>query len=56
MQQGWVETGQGETHATPWAAPEVLMRESPWLKADQIGAPVLLLTADMDFVTLSGSE
>lgn len=56
LQQGWVETGQGEVGATPWGNPEALMKESPWLKADQIEAPILLLTADMDYVALGNSE
>ena len=55
-QQGWVENGQGELGATPWTDPVAYVRESPWLRADRISAPVLLLTADMDYVGLTNAE
>lgn len=55
-QQGWVETGQGEIGAMPWEDPARMAEASPWLKADMISAPVLLITADRDFISLSQSE
>lgn len=47
---GWVETGQGGLGAPPWADPARYMRNSPVLSADRITAPVLLITADRDYV------
>ena len=55
-QQGWVETGQGEVGATPWGDPARLAEESPWLKADQVSKPVLLIAADRDFVSMTQAE
>ncbi len=55
-QQGWVETGQGEVGATPWSDPARLAEESPWLKADRIRNPVLLIAADRDFVSVTQAE
>lgn len=54
--QGWAETGQGALGAPPWAAPEAYAASSPYLMADRIRDPVLLLAADMDFVPLSQAE
>lgn len=55
-QQGWVETGQGEVGATPWGDPAKLVAESPWLKADQVRNPVLLIAADRDYVSMTQAE
>ena len=55
-QQGWVETGQGGLGESPFEASQRYAKASPWLAADQIHSPVLLMTADMDFVTTSQSE
>lgn len=55
-QQGWVETGQAGLGEPPFDASERYAKASPWLAADQIHTPVLLITADMDFVTTSQSE
>lgn len=55
-QQGWVEAGQGDVAAPPFAAAERYAAESPWLGADQIQAPVLLITADRDYIPMSQSE
>jgi len=54
--QGWVETGQGNLAVPPWADIAVYAASSPYLLADRITAPVLLVTADMDFVPMSQSE
>lgn len=54
--QGAAETGQHGLGAPPWRAFEAYRATSPYLIADQIDAPVLLLTADMDFVPLSQAE
>lgn len=56
IQMGWVETGQGNTGGTPWRAEERLEAFSPYRRAQDITAPVLLITADRDFVPLSQSE
>ncbi|MEN5229235.1 prolyl oligopeptidase family serine peptidase [Brevundimonas naejangsanensis] len=55
-QMGWVETGQGQTKATPWEAPERFAALSPYSTAWRIQDPVLLISADRDFVPLSQSE
>jgi len=55
-QQAWVEGGQGALGAPPWADPAAYVERSPWLAADRITAPVLLITADRDFVPMSQSE
>lgn len=47
---GAVETGQLALGAPPWAAPEVYANASVISAADRIDAPVLLLTADRDYV------
>lgn len=54
--QGWAETGQAALAAPPWLAPEAYAASSPYLMADRIKDPVLLLAADMDFVPLSQAE
>lgn len=54
--QAWVETGQINRGALPWAAVEAYVEGSPYLAADRITAPVLLITADRDFSTVSQSE
>lgn len=56
MQQGWVEVGQGELQAPPWVDPQAYIARSPFLAANRIHAPVLLLTADKDFVPMSQAE
>lgn len=55
-QQGWVETGQGGLGEPPFGAGERYANLSPYLAADRIRRPVLLITADMDFVATSQSE
>lgn len=55
-QQGWVEAGQGGMTVPPWADPAGYVARSPFLAADRITAPVLLLSADLDYVPLSQSE
>ena len=55
-QQGWVEMGQGGMNAPPWTAPADYIAHSPYLAADRITAPVLLITADKDFVPMSQAE
>ncbi len=56
FQQGWVEAGQGGLEETPWAAPETYAEASPYLDAATIQDPVLLITADRDYVPMSQSE
>lgn len=55
-QMGWVETGQGQTGAPPWKAMEKFAALSPYTTAWRIRDPVLLISADRDFVPLSQSE
>ncbi|RZJ42010.1 MAG: S9 family peptidase, partial [Brevundimonas sp.] len=55
-QQGWVEAGQGGLGVRPWEDPAAYVAASPFLRADRITAPVLLLTADQDYVPVSQSE
>jgi len=55
-QQGYVEVGQGALGARPWEAPQVYLDHSPYLAADRITAPVLLVTTDRDFIPMSQSE
>ncbi|CAN5310190.1 S9 family peptidase [soil metagenome] len=53
---GWVESNQGGISGPPWAATEAYVEASPFLKADRIKAPLLLIGSDMDFVSLSQAE
>lgn len=55
-QQGYVEVGQGALAARPWENPRAYLDHSPYLAADRITAPVLLITADRDFIPMSQSE
>lgn len=55
-QQGWVEVGQGAVGASPWDDPQAYIARSPYLTIDRISAPVLLLTADRDYVPMSQME
>lgn len=55
-QMGWVETGQGQTGAPPWKARDKYAALSPYTSAWRIRDPVLLISADRDFVPLSQSE
>lgn len=53
---GWVEAGQAGLGAPPWERPQAYAEASPYLHADRIIRPVLLITADRDFVPQSQSE
>jgi len=55
-QMGWVETGQGDTGGPPWRAPDRYAVASPYAVADRIRQPMMLVTADRDFVPMSQSE
>lgn len=54
--QGWAEAGQGGRKVPPWADIESYVEGSPFLAANQIHAPVLLITADRDFVPVTHAE
>lgn len=56
MTQAFVESGQGLMGTTPWEAPDLYLANSPFMRAGEVSAPVLLLTADMDFVPMSQTE
>lgn len=53
---GWVETGQGGLGSPPFADTVRYVRNSPALAADRISAPVLLFTADRDYVPPGQAE
>lgn len=55
-QQGYVEVGQGGLAERPWVNPQAYLDHSPYLAADRITQPVLLITADRDFIPMSQSE
>lgn len=55
-QMGWVESGQGETGGSPSRARDRFEAGSPYLQAQDIRSPVLLITGDRDFVPMSQSE
>lgn len=48
---GYAETGQGRMGAPPWEALDLYAAASPALLADRIRTPVLLITADGDYVS-----
>lgn len=54
--QGFTEQGQGRLGVPPWEATEAYLASSPWLRAEDVRAPVLLLTADLDFVPMRQAE
>ncbi len=56
LQQGWVEEGQGGLGGAPWSDPAAYVASSPFLAADHVNRPVLLLTADKDYIPMSQSE
>lgn len=53
---GWVETGQGGLGSPPFANTDRYVRNSPALAAGRISAPVLLFTADRDYVPPGQAE
>lgn len=55
-QQGWLETGQGGIAGPPWVDTAGYLQNSPLLAADRITAPVMMITADRDFVPMSQAE
>lgn len=55
-QQGWAEVGQAALAGPPWSNVQRYADASPYLAADCITAPVLLIAADRDFVAVSQSE
>lgn len=55
-QQGWIETGQGGPSGRPWSDTATYVADSPFLAADRIRAPVLLITSDRDYVPMSQAE
>jgi dipeptidyl aminopeptidase/acylaminoacyl peptidase len=56
LQQGWVEEGQGKLSVPPWKDPSAYIAKSPFLSADRMTRPLLLLTADKDYIPMSQSE
>lgn len=53
---GAYEAGQAGLGGPPWTAPSAYAAASPLLAADKIAAPVLLITADRDYVPMTQSE
>lgn len=54
--QGFVERGQGRLLVPPWEDPGTYLAVSPFLRAGEVRAPVLLVTADLDFVPMRQAE
>lgn len=55
-QMGWAESNQADLAGPPWTNVQGYLGMSPYLAADRIRAPVLLISADLDYVPLSQSE
>ena len=53
---GWAEGGQGRMGVPPWAAPERYARNSAFYHVEDINIPVLLMSADLDYVPVSQAE
>ncbi|MBI1685171.1 S9 family peptidase [Caulobacter hibisci] len=53
---GYLETGQMKVGAPPWVAPERYIKNSPYLQAARVTAPVLLLTGEQDLFSSTQSE
>ncbi len=53
---GWVETEQGGMGAPPWDNPARYARNSPWLAANRITTPLMLLHGDQDPIPLPQAE
>jgi dipeptidyl aminopeptidase/acylaminoacyl peptidase len=56
QQTGWVEANQGGMPGPPWTASERYLEASPYLTANRITQPILLITADRDYVPMSQAE
>lgn len=56
MSPGSVEGGQAMMDGPPWADAEGYAAASPNMLADRITAPILLITADRDYVPMTSSE
>lgn len=53
---GTVEVGQAGMAGPPWGDVEAYAAASPYLLADRIQSPVLLITADRDYVPMTQAE
>lgn len=53
---GWAEGGQGRMGVPPWAAVERYARNSAFYHIQDIHVPVLLMSADLDYVPVSQAE
>ena len=53
---GNVEVGQAMMGGPPWSDIQGYVAASPFMLADRITAPILLITADRDYVTMTNSE
>jgi len=54
--QAFTEAGQGGLGGPPWQDVDAYRQTSPYLRAERVTAPVLLLTADLDFVAPTQAE
>ncbi|RZJ00729.1 MAG: S9 family peptidase [Brevundimonas sp.] len=54
--QALTEVGQTAMKVPPWGAPQAYLDSSPVMRVGAVTAPVLLLTADLDFVPMSQAE
>lgn len=53
---GAVENGQASLGGPPWSDVEGYAAASPYLQADRITAPLLLITADRDYVPMANAQ
>ena len=53
---GSVENGQARLGGPPWSDIEGYAAASPFMQADRIAAPLLLITADRDYVPMSNAQ
>ena len=56
QRMGWVESNQGGLPGPPWKAVQAYVDASPFVRADELKAPLLMIGADMDVVVLSQAE
>lgn len=53
---GAIEVGQAKMGGPPWSDVEGYAAASPYMLADRITAPLLLITADRDYVPMTNAE
>lgn len=53
---GAIENGQANLGGPPWSDVEGYAAASPYMQADRISAPLLLITADRDYVPMANAQ